>query len=99
MRTALTTRFVQWRIEMNLLRANLLAASALAAMSATAAQAQVTLPSVELRGGGATSVADVVPRTLNCTGRPAAGQNQYGTNSGTLATVSPGAYTPAAPTV
>ena len=83
---------------MNLLRANLLAASALAAVTATAAQAQVTLPQVELRGAGATSVADVLPRTLNCVGRPGAGQNQYGTNSGTLATVEPGHYNPTAPT-
>jgi hypothetical protein len=83
--------------EMNLSKTQLLVACAASTFIASAAQAQVLMPSVELRGGGATSVGDIVPRTMNCIGRPSAGLNQYGTNSGSLSTIAPGLYSPTTP--
>jgi phosphate transport system substrate-binding protein len=84
-------------IEMTLLRIKLLAASAVVALGAQAAQAQVAIPTVELRGAGATTVGDVTVRTLNCVGNPGAGLNQYGTNSGTLSPIGAGHFDPVAP--
>lgn len=77
---------------------NLLLACAASAIVSSAAQAQVLLPQVELNGAGASSVADVLPRAANCVGRPAAGFNKLGNKDGTLKTVAPGLYQPAAPT-
>lgn len=82
---------------MKLIRSQFLAAGAVVAFAATTAQAQVAIPQVELRGAGATTVGDVAVRTANCIGRTAAGQNQYGTNSGTLSTIVPGNYSPTTP--
>jgi phosphate transport system substrate-binding protein len=83
---------------MKLSRFHLFAACAVSSFVASAANAQVALPSVELQGAGATTVGDVAVRTLNCIGNPGAGLNKYGTNSGQLLTIAPGAYNPAAPT-
>lgn len=82
---------------MNLTRFHLLAACAASTFVATAAQAQIVLPQVELRGAGATSVGDATVRTLNCVGNPGAGLNQYGTNSGQLSTIPAGNYAPTTP--
>ena len=79
-------------------KTHLLVACAASTLISTGAQAQVALPAVELRGGGASSVADILPRTLNCIGNPGAGLNQQGTNSGALTTIAPGLYNPATPT-
>ena len=83
---------------MKLSRIHLLAACAASTFVASAAQAQVALPPVELRGAGATTVGDVAVRTLNCVGNPGAGLNRYGTNSGQLLTVAPGNYVVTTPT-
>ena len=82
---------------MKLSRIHLLAACAASTFVVSAAQAQVALPPVELRGAGATTVGDGTVRTMNCVGNPGAGLNKYGTNSNQLLTVSPGAYNPATP--
>ena len=82
---------------MKLSRIHLLAACAASSFIASAAQAQIALPPVEMRGAGATTVGDVSVRTLNCVGNPGAGLNKYGTNSGQLLTVAPGNYAPAVP--
>ncbi len=82
-------------------------ASASASLLPAIAYASVLLPTVELRGAGATTVADVEVRSLNCTGNPGnhvAGDlvnnrfNKYGTNSGQLLDVAPGNYAPTTPT-
>jgi len=83
---------------MNLSKTQLLVACAASTFITSAAQAQVALPAITLRGGGASSVADIVPRTLNCVGRPGSGLNQVGTNAGSLSTVAPGNYAPTTPT-
>jgi hypothetical protein len=82
---------------MNLSKTQLLVACAASTFITSAAQAQVALPAITLRGGGASSVAEIVPRTLNCVGRPGSGLNQVGTNAGTLSTVAPGNYAPTTP--
>ncbi len=88
---------------MKLTRIHLLAACAASSFVATTAHAQVVLPQVELRGAGASSVAEIVPRTLNCVGNPGnhvAGdtvnnrENKVGDNTGALKTIAPGAYNP-----
>ncbi|MDF8335146.1 substrate-binding domain-containing protein [Novosphingobium cyanobacteriorum] len=66
----------------------LMVATAVAAFTGTGAQAQVIFPEAELHGMGASSVAVVLPRELNCVG----GFEQVGKNDGTTATVSEGAY-------
>jgi hypothetical protein len=83
---------------MKLSRYYLIAACAGTALSSIPAYAQVLLPSVELRGGGASSVLEVLPRTANCMGNPGAGLNQVGSNDGSLTTVSAGLFQPASPT-
>ncbi|HEX8055587.1 MAG TPA: substrate-binding domain-containing protein [Novosphingobium sp.] len=70
--------------------------SVLAANTAHAVEQQ--LPAVELRGGGASSVAEILPRIANCMGNPGAGLNKVGSNDGSLNTVLPGSYVPTAPT-
>lgn len=87
---------------MKLSKINLLVACATSTFVAGAAQAQVAIPPVELRGAGASGVAEIAPRTLNCVGNPGnhvAGSpgnnlNPLGTNSGTLSTIAPGKYAP-----
>ena len=78
---------------------HLMVACAAATFISTGASAQVALPIVELRGGGATTVGDVTVRSLNCVGNPGAGLNKYGTNSGQLLTIAPGNYVPTSPTL
>src|SRR5688500_14112615 len=82
---------------MKLSRIHLLAACAASSFVASAAQAQVLLPTIELRGAGATTLSDVTVRSLNCVGNPGAGLNKLGTNSNQLLTIAPGAYVPATP--
>ena len=84
---------------MKLSRVHLLAACAASSFIASAAHAKVAIPPVELRGAGATTVGDVAVRTLNCIGNPGAGLNKYGTNSGQLLTIAPGAYNPTTPSL
>jgi ABC-type phosphate transport system substrate-binding protein len=55
---------------MKISRVHLLAACAASTFVASAAQAQVALPPIELRGAGATTIADVLVRSLNCIGNP-----------------------------
>lgn len=76
---------------------NLLLACAASAIVSSAAQAQVALPTVELRGAGASSIANVLPQSANCIGRPASGLNKLGGKDGTLKTVATGLYQPTAP--
>ncbi|WP_373475815.1 substrate-binding domain-containing protein [Sphingorhabdus sp.] len=83
---------------MKISRIQLLVACAASSFVASAANAQVAIPAVELRGAGATTVGDVVVRSLNCIGNPGAGLNQYGTNSNQLLTIAPGNYAPTTPT-
>lgn len=84
---------------MKLSRSTLLyTACSFAVLAANSAQAQVALPTVELRGGGASSVAEILPRIANCMGNPGAGLNKVGSNDGSLNTVAPGLYQPASPT-
>ena len=82
---------------MKLSKTHLLAACAVSTFTASAAQAQVLMPQVELRGGGASSVADIVPRSMNCVGRPGSGLNQLGDNTGALKTIATGLYSPTTP--
>lgn len=77
---------------------HLMVACAASTFISTGASAQVALPIVELRGGGATTVGDVTVRSMNCVGNPGAGLNKYGTNSGQLLTIAPGNYVPTTPT-
>jgi hypothetical protein len=72
----------------------LFTATSLSVLAANSAQAQVALPTIELRGGGASSVAEIHPRVANCMGRPGAGLNQVGSNDGSLKTITPGLYSP-----
>jgi len=83
---------------MKLSRYYLIAACAGTALSSVPAYANVPLPTVELRGAGASTVAEVVPRIGNCIGRPGAGQNLLGSNDGSLTTITPGAFNPTTPT-
>lgn len=84
---------------MKISRIQLLVACAASSFVATAANAQVAIPAVELRGAGATTVGDVAVRTLNCIGNPGAGLNPYGTNSNQLLTIAPGNYAPTTPSL
>lgn len=82
---------------MKLSRFYMIAACAGTALSSIPAYAQVALPFVELRGSGASTVAEVVPRIGNCIGRPGAGLNFQGSNDGSLNAIPPGAFNPATP--
>lgn len=73
-------------------KSQLLAASAVAALVGGTAQAQVAYPTAELHAMGASSVAVVLPRELNCVG-PAGTKNNVGKNDGTSAPITEGAYT------
>ena len=77
---------------------NLLLACAASAIVSSAAQAQVALPTVELRGAGASSVQNVLVQTGNCIGRPGTGLNKLGVKDNTFKTIAPGKYAPAAST-
>lgn len=83
---------------MKLSRFYMIAACAGTALSSIPAYANVPLPTVELRGAGASTVAEIVPRIGNCIGRPAAGQNLLGSNDGSLTSIAPGAFNPTTPT-
>ncbi len=93
--------FIQGNLIMKSLKLSLAAATALTVFSANAAQAQVQLPNAEIRGAGASSITNVLVRSLNCVGNPGnhvAGDtannrlNKAGNNSGQLSTIAPGAY-------
>ncbi|MEO0030986.1 MAG: hypothetical protein RIS94_744 [Pseudomonadota bacterium] len=75
----------------NLLKSQLLVATAFAGMVAGTAQAQVTYPAAELHAMGASSVAVILPRELNCVG-PATGHSTVGKNDGTASAITEGAY-------
>ncbi|WP_225206565.1 substrate-binding domain-containing protein [Novosphingobium huizhouense] len=78
---------------MNFRKMNLLAATAMVGsfVSASAAQAQVTYPQAELHAMGASSIAVILPRELNCVG-PDGVTNKTGKNDGSASTVSEGVY-------
>jgi ABC-type phosphate transport system substrate-binding protein len=83
----------------NHLKSKLLMASAMFAVSGTAAYAQVQMPAAELHGMGASSIAVVLPRELNCIG-PVTGPNIVGDSNGTASALSAeGSYAPAVGTV
>lgn len=78
----------------NNLKTQLLMASAMVAASSTPAFAQVQYPAAELHGMGASSIAVVLPREMNCFG-PDAGPNKVGDSNGSAQNLSAeGSYTP-----
>lgn len=78
----------------NNLKTQLLMASAMVAASSTPAFAQVQYPAAELHGMGASSIAVVLPREMNCFG-PSTGPNKVGDSNGSAQNLSAeGSYTP-----
>lgn len=71
----------------------LLAATVAAGAFGSSAQAQILLPSVELRGVGASSVSTVIPQSLNCIGTI----NPLGKNDGTISSIAASSYNPPSP--
>lgn len=83
----------------NNLKTQLLMASAMVAASTTPAFAQIKYPEAELRGMGASSIAVVLPREMNCFG-PDAGPNKVGDSNGSAQNLSAeGTYAPTGGTV
>ncbi|MCW1381609.1 substrate-binding domain-containing protein [Novosphingobium sp. KCTC 2891] len=73
-------------------KAILLSAVAISGLAGGTARAQVTFPAAELHAMGASSVAVILPRELNCVG-PDGVTKQTGKNDGSVSTVSEGKYT------
>jgi hypothetical protein len=87
------------KTHMSNMKLTLLVATAMSGAFAGTANAQVLFPAAEVRGVGATTIGDVLVRNLNCIGRPTAGNNKYGTNSGQLLTIEPKVYQPTTPSL
>jgi hypothetical protein len=72
----------------------LVATSAVSVFAGAVTAAPVVLPAAELRGTGASAVADITTRTMNCVG----GYNDLGLNTPGFQAIPEGLYSPTTPT-